>query len=343
MGVMSEFSRILNDANNGHIDVKDYKILNDIKFYMYNNPNNPEVIEAKRILANIIYIIYTDPELTKALNMSINHYYERIIKIHENDPFMKHLELLTFFQYTIFIPNPARWEYNIAWFLEDQGFSHVDNIDKLIAAYDDLKHISCPDKYEELDKEIEKYEMICKNVLPYDFNEFVENKKSECAAINEYYDGNPRIDYAKKRIGNIGEIYIFDSIKESFYTKIFVAKDHGNGFGYDIYAKSNNENTPIEYLIEVKATTNKDKSFFELTSTEMGIMKDTIGNEKVQYMVVTVFVDIPNKTYQNKCYQAVNEKTLVDLYGTDTYGFDSINNGKYLFKLVQRTREKNKQ
>ena len=332
-----KFESLLNNViNTGYCNTKE---LPSIKIYLENNKDKEEIKKIRRKFAEYIYNLYNNEKLTNALNDE--YVYRRIVNAYKLDPFKynsiynKEGALNILFSNSIFIPIGSYFENNINWFLDDSGLGELENPKILRDIYKRYKHLSQPDKYGSFNQEFEKYEKSLNGLeydMPNDYEEFKNNKKLESEAFNRYYEGNPIIDYQNKRLGNIGEIYVYENLIKNSIESIFVSRDCGDGFGYDIHTLYNDNNTIKEGLIEVKATSNENKDFFALTDEEYNTMIDTLNNDKVKYFVCLCYVDVKKKQVVSKPFIVENKTTFRSLVDDELYVFDKIEKNQYYFK-----------
>nr|MBP3259217.1 hypothetical protein [Bacilli bacterium] len=306
--------------------INDFETLKKIKYYLHDHKDNKEVIKAKTFLADYLYNIYTSKELVNALNTSDSYRYLRKLHIFNEDPVRKYPELIDFFNQTIFIPEGSYKEDNISWFLEDMGYKVPDTLSILKEFGTKNKFPSKDNTYGTLEQDKFRYLQMKKNIMTDDYNEFVKDKEASSAAYNHYYEGNPVIDYINKKLGNIGEMHLLDELKGLGFNASLVARDLGNGLGYDIYTQATIESRVKEVLIEVKSTSDLNKDTFSITTGEQNVMKDTIDNINALYMVILSHIDVEKNIYNSDYFIAKDEKTFIK-YGTDEeYVFTEFDN-----------------
>ena len=332
--IIEEYIDAISDAYTN----KEYNLNSDtlryIKSYMLYHPNDPDVIKAKTLLSFYLSNIYTDINLTNILDYN-DLKYKKIIDYFKIDPLRIYTNLISLFNTTIFIPEGSYIENNINWFLKDMGYSHVDNLDKSLKFTKDFPIKGGKDPYGTFEEEKERYLNFQNGIKDNDYYNFVKDKKSSELCFNRYYEGDPDRDYLYKKLGNIGEYYTYNLLSE--YNPIFVARDLGNGFGYDIYTVANIDNKTVELLIEVKSTSNPDKNYFSITDTEYKVLKDTLSNDKAEYIVCLVYVDVKNNIYKHVYYRPIDDKTFIEINGNRKYIFDNTDQyGNYIFKEKQK-------
>ena len=307
-------------------EIQDHKILNEMKWYLKDNENDTDVIEAKKALAGYLYSLYTSKELIDTLNMSDTFKYLKKLRIFSIDPRRKYPELISFFSETIYIPEGSYVEDNIAWFLKDMGYNVPDTLYILKDFGIENRYPSKDNTYGTLEQDIVRYMKMKKNIITDDYKEFEEDKTYSAAAFNRYYEGNPVIDYINKKLGNIGEMYLLRELENLGYNALLVARDLGNGLGYDIYTQATVESRVKEVLIEVKSTTDLYKDSFSITAGEQNVMKDTIDRVNALYMVVLSHIDVEKNIYNLDYFIAKDEKTFIK-YGTnEEYVFTEFDN-----------------
>ena len=228
--------------------------------------------------------------------------------------------------------------------LKEQGFVDLENIERILIFYQENSGFTNPDKYGTIAEETDRYLMIQNGILPDDFKEFAEEKNASALAMNEYYEGNLTEDYKRKKLGNIGEIYTFENLPAMFYNynitdQVFVARDHGNGYGYDIYASDGTQ----ELLIEVKSTTHASKTCFYLTSTELATMRLAIGFKNVSYIVPLLHVNFEEHRVTAQFFEAINDTTFKEIKTGEVFTLSATTDKGTKFSKLELVPIKNKQ
>lgn len=315
--------------------------LRDIKWYLESHKDDLEVIEAKRTLAEQLYSLYTNTNLTIALSNPDYFKYQKILDIHEKDPARLYPNLLSFFNATIYIPSGSYIEDNVSWFLNDMGFPYVKNLDKLRDFSKTHKSPSKDNTYGTLEQDIDRYLKLKNNIMPDDYEEFCNDKVYSAVAFNHYYEGNPKMDYLKKKLGNIGEMHLLNELETTKHNVRLVSRDIGNGLGYDIYSQTVCERGIMETLIEVKSTTDMSRNYFSLTKTERDTMTDSLNDYLTEYIVCLSHIDVEKNIYVNEYFRAITEDIFINIDTFEEYKLDGIDSyGNYIFKHNEKVLRK---
>ena len=321
---------------------KDYNMLCGIKSYMHAHPNNVDVIAARKSLAQCLCNVYESKDLLDSINEP--HKYLRALKIFTNDPRVKHQALIDLFSITIFIPEGSYMENNISWFIEDTGLKVPSTLNYLRNFRDENRYPSKDNTYGTLEQEIIRYTNMKNNIVADDYEEFVKDKKLTSESYNKYYEGNPYFDYLHKKLGNIGELHLEKELRKSSFNALLVARDLGNGLGYDIYTQTTNIENPkeiTEVLIEVKSTSVLDSDTFSITDGELKVMKDTIGDNKASYIVALSRIDVTKNIYNITFFKAIGENTFTCMDNNEEYIFSHTDRyGNHVFENKKNIKTK---
>ena len=85
----------------------------------------------------------------------------------------------------------------------------------------------------------------------------------------------------------------------------------------------------------VYSTNNKNEG--KLAITEYKVLKDTLSNDKAEYIVCLVYVDVKNNIYKHVYYRPIDDKTFIEINGNRKYTFDNTDQyGNYIFKEKQK-------
>lgn len=278
-------------------------------------------------MAYYYYKFFCNDALYNAFNINDNYVYYKKQEIYKNLPFAFSYEWYPqyFYQTTT---NPENLYRTIAnnFYKAIFNFFREQNVQPL---NNDLEML--------LNTFVSKNKLILTGTRDF----YSDNIQKEEIWYYESFKGHYRekivADYDKKYrnklIGNIGEMYINNQLKyDAYYYKYlydlnFVAKDLGNGFGYDIYFKHYMDNLFKEFLIEVKTTFNhdpKDKDdCFTITKNEYNTFLATLDNIYAEYRVYRVFKK--DNEYIHHRFRPIDEKTLVEVNNNDfTYQFHHI-------------------
>lgn len=311
---------------------------NNVKIYIKNNPNDPNVKLFKECLINMLQTPFLDNNFIKAINIPDEQKYRKKQEIIRNFP-LKWEE----YQYRLYFYNLISIDNSIDFWTDCINFFKVEGkccipeniIDKFIDFKNNnmLTIKSSKDNYLSYENELGLYKQALSGQLSEDFNNFKNN------IINKETFSNYELlkQYEYKKIGNIGETYIFKKIEHMPHAT-FTAKDIGNGFGFDMYYQMYDNNKIIENLIEVKSTTNLNgNDFIELSDNEYNVMINTQNEPNIEYYICRVFIDI-NKNEPEYYFLKLNENTLKDINNNIEYEVDENNN--HLFKRKQKVLNK---
>lgn len=278
------------------------------KNYIYDNPNDNDVLIVKDWIVNEYQKAFLENNFTNALNLPDNLKYLKIQEIYKYLPFIHDKKNFPSYFYSL-INSPSEYYGTIAnfykgcfWFFKEQNKCLLTNeqINKINTYLSENKNIlnGNLESYDNLDTEILRYKNIFLNIFDKDFYEFKENKEALSLCYNKRYEGNIIIDYKNKKLGNIGEVYVFEKIK-NLMNPIFTAKEFGDGFGFDMYFQSYKDNIIYENLIEVKTTSNlNENDYFYLSDNEYNTMINSLNEANVNYLVCRVFADVCNNIFE---------------------------------------------
>ena len=316
-------------------------IYGNTKSFLYTNRDTEEVKKARQVFGAALYEIYNTKELTEALNGSDEYPYAKIINIYKNDPERFYTELKLFFQETVYIPEGHYPEDNINWFIEDCGLEHVDNLDKLRDFYKANRNLGPEQEYGSYEEERKRF-LNAKNnhVYGLDYEKFLMEQKSIEAVFGYWNEEDTKISYLDKKLGNMGELYLYDTLVVDKET-CFVARDLGNGFGYDIYTTATQNGVKKEFLFEVKTTTIANKDYFILSANEKKTMVDTLSKDKTEYMICLAYINAEENRIMNSFLKAVDENTFINTATDEIFEFEktTADNG-YVFVGKQKVLKK---
>ena len=313
---------------------------NNVKIYIKNNPNDPNVNLFKECLINMLQTPFLDNNFIQAINIPDEEKYRKKQEILRNFPLKWEEYQYRLYFYNLISTNNSIdfWTDCIKFFKEEGKCCIPENIiDKFIDFKNDnmLTIKSSKDYYLNYENELNLYQQLLSGQITEDFNDFKSNVKDKHLLSD--YELFKKYEY--KKIGNIGETYIFKKIKH-MPNAIFTAKDIGNGFGFDMYYQTYNNKQIIENLIEVKSTTNLNgNDFIELTENEYNVMINTLNEPNVEYYICRVFIDI-NKIEPEYYFLKLSGNTLKDINNNIEYEVDETNN--HLFKRKQKVLSLNK-
>lgn len=312
-------------------------IYGNTKSFLYTNKDVEEVKKAREVFATALYELYNMKELSNALNSSDEYPYAKIINIYKNSPERFYEELPLFFQSTTYIPEGHYPEDNMNWFIEDCGLPHVDNLDKLKEFNKTYRHLWPASEYGSYEEERKRFlDAKNKNIYGLDYEKFLAEQSAIEAIVGYYNEEDSKIAYLDQKLGNMGELYLYDSLVVDKET-CFVARDLGNGFGYDIYTTATQNGVKKEFLFEVKSTTIANKDYFTLSSNEKKTMVDTLTKDKTEYIVCLSHINAEDNTILNSFFKAVDENTFINTATDEEYKFEktTADNG-YVFVAKQK-------
>ena len=334
---LNSLSIALEKIKNGKNDLSS-EDFNNIKFFIINNPNDPDVLNFKKIMIDFLQKPFLEEELINALRMPDDLKYLKKQRICQHFP----LKWVSDFDYRLYFYNLFYINSNDSFWMDCINF--FKSLDKCIIPEDIIEKLNefiinndeiirhFKDDYKTLDEEIKLYKEFISGKNTSDYGNYM---KYNYYLINEQCisDYNKEKMYANKKIGNIGELYIFEQLK-NYYNTIFAARDIGNGFGFDFYSQSYQEGRIIENLIEVKSTTNLDgNDFIKLSSNELKVMKNALSEPNVNYYICRVFIDFEKDSFEYY-YLKLEGNTLKDINNNIEYKMDE--NNECLFHRKQK-------
>ena len=323
---------LLNSIRQGKTIIDLANLIKELRLYINNNPNSVVVKFFAETLLRINLSLFKHAYLLKALEIPDCFAYFRQAKIYENLPYTKHPNYAQFLPELLEIPsqiygnNYATFMYLLKKYLPKEAEdSSLNAIYNFIDSNSILLH-SPKDEYYDIGKEKELYTRAQYGQTPAELKDF--------AFYMQAMDPDTvRLPFMNKRIGNIGEAYTFDLISEA-YNGLFVSRDLGNGFGYDLYYVDEDN---IETLVEVKTTTSfSEDDNFALSENEYQTMVNTLENPNVRYVVTRVVLD---RTLTKPSFIVLNAEDKNTLMDKDNKYFLKANeNGKYVFARFNPSR-----
>ena len=327
-----------------------YDIFKYVKQYIMTNKDDEDVINFKKILIEKLKSEMLNPNFINALYLPENLKYYRIQEIFKTLPFTnKNKKLKTYF-YNL-INNPCETYgtlqnfYNACYCFfneENQNLMTSDMMNKINEFTSQNKALMYfgKDKYDSFDIELMRYKDMFKNKYYQDYIDFIKNEPDKAKFFQQYItDIKTREKYVKKKLGNIGELYAFELIK-NFDKASFTAKELGNGFGYDMYFQYFDGEKTIENLIDVKttATLNGD-DYFTLSQNEYNVMLETLNNDYADYLICRIFADTDNNKFDCFLLKFEDETTLKSInYDNDNlqYNYKEEEYNKYKFERKEK-------
>lgn len=322
---------------------KDFKI---VKNYIFDNPNDNDVLIIKNWILNTYQNIFLDPNFLNSFNLSDDLRYMKLqliykylpfIHNHQNYPSYFYSLLFTEAEYYGTIPNFYKGCFA---FFKEQGNclltdEQIDKINKYMEDNDTILNGTI-DTYSDFNTEYLRYKNTFLNKYDEDYKEFKQDIKIS-ESIYGYYNGNIKKAYEYKKLGNVGELYVYEKIK-NLMNPIFTSRDLKNGFGFDMYFQSIENNITYENLVEVKSTANLNgDDYFSISENEYNTMINSHIYGNVNYYVCRVFVDINNPNFECHFLKFENN-TLKSINGDLEYVFDKQENDNYYFKRKQKVK-----
>ena len=343
MNKIEEFNNLLKEiiktgtCNDKNINYR------SIKTALKDNEKDSNVIESKKVFAEYLYRLFENKEVTDALNSDNNYPYGKILNIYKNNPFNKYPKVNEFFQFTIYIPEGSHLENNVNWFIEDCGLPHSNNLDLIRDFNFKNRNLSYKEEYGTYEQEIERYnKMLNGDFNNHDFDVFLNNIYANEFAFSKFYTGDNIQDYLNKKLGNIGELYLYNTLVKEKDT-VFVARDLGNGFGYDIYTTAFMDGKKKELLFEVKTTTDMNNDTFALSENEYKVLCESLNCPNTEYIVARAHFGIKQdiNNLHNKVINVIDENNIKYNYyvAKDENTFKNLNNDEE-YKLMGKINDK---
>lgn len=282
------------------------KDLKAFKDYLLNNENNQLVKEYKQYLALYFQSFFTDSQLFPLFNLQTSRKYYKIQEISKQMPFhLNNIEHPNYLYHILDLESKlygtiANNTYPACFHLFDsQNVSKISDIQQKQILDFVKEHQSIltsgRDRYLDIRSEIANYNDATHHIYHETFYPTQDNPYEKCV-----------YDYINKILGKIGELFIVNGVMKQHSNLIHVAKELGNGHGYDIYDYIN----CIEKLIEVKTTAySRTKDYFFITDNELKVMAETMLNPLADYYIYRVFYYHPNN-YRFDILTPLNEETL---------------------------------
>lgn len=303
-----------------------------VKNYIYFYPNNEEVLIFKK---NVMYY-YKDDQFINCVDylryISNNFVIHNYCILHEVSRYFplkndRHYYLKELFE----IPELSYFTI-ISYY---SFFKDEENIGVDEKAIDYFKF--CVKNYRDAIKatkniygslygELNEYNTNYQNASEYEvYEEFVKYKKE--VYENGLYLNDPQIvnQYKNKKLGNAGELFTFEQLKNQ-KNAVLVSRDYGDGFGYDIYYSSEENNKTYENLIEVKTTIKSmENDCFTLSDNEEKLMKKASKENNTNYYIYRVFYDKTLRTFTNLICLIYDGKNLISINNDDiAYTYDEV-------------------
>ena len=341
MATKKDFEIVWDTIKNNKNIENNYDAFKNVKNFITRFPDKTESIIIKNLLIDIYNKGFGSEELKNALNTPDKYKNFKIIKLVTYAPFANDDgKGMNYFYKTIQHDSDYFGEYykfvkGVEWFLKENNACKVD--DKI---FDELSHFAkenryafgtSKSKYDDYYTELSRLRMMCNGNYPDDFKEFKTGIEFDYRynGITSWDINDVIRDYKSSKTGIVGE---YDAARVIIPpNNIFVAKELGNGFGYDYFSLFTHNLGSIEILYEVKSTLNLDgDDFFYLSDNEYDVLMDTIDKPNTQYVVVRMYVDInKDEMYDYK---------ILD-YNKDMEAFTS-NDLKTIYKLDKKAKKR---
>ena len=361
---LKNFISSLNNLSNGRIIADNgKKILPD--------ENDDLNLRLKNEIVNFYNKKIFNNDVKKSLENNHDYPYYRQLDISKNMLFYKDIDYYFFLQSVVWMEN-NKYELIKSTFKIPESFdlTKIDfskfNLDTLYVNYlyflDSVNKVNSEKCYRTYD--IDKYfkERFINFITSLKNQYILFQRKSDYLSLNQeanllynflspigdksdyqrYYNINKdmydeetiRKNYRKMKTGKVGELIINDEKSFGKRNQIFVARDYGDGYGYDFYNIFN-----VEELKEVKSTLHGIKDdYFELSENEYNVFIDAFRNG-CKYVLSRVFLTFNmDYKYDNYIYNysIVNltpksETLLVSEDGRFVYECDDTSKSKKMF------------
>lgn len=345
-GKFLDYSKLIRNiiSNNQNLYDGNAKNMNDTEIYftqnyMISNPNNEEVINFKFFLIEHFNKEINIEQIINAYNISDKFVHLKNQRVLDSIPFRNNLYLNSYLNklfdtkdvfnsyldysntnlyYSIF------GDFENCLINEEINIFLNDFIDNNKFAYRGTKS-----EYKDLDYELYLY----KDLSSKELFEYITEQRKQTTKLSQ---DQLYTAFRNKRIGNAGEIYIYNQIKNN-KEAIFTSRDIGDGLGYDIYYQTLENNIEYENLGEVKTTCyNEEDDSFTISDNEYKVMINTIDENNVNYYVYRVFYDSVNNSFNHITLKLSNKTSLVSIDNDIIYELDETYDKAKLFKRKQK-------
>ncbi len=305
--------------------------LEKIKLYIYNNPDNQYVKQFIEVFIELYVEAFFNKDLINSFAIPEQYHYYKQIRIYMNLPYTLHPFYAQVLPKTLVVPSEVYGDFyqTFLWVLQKYRPWLADhpNLQSILNFVGENKNIirGSKDDFNHLSVEINSYHQAINGQRLKELEDFAFME--QCMDIEEV-----RRKFINKKIGNIGELYVYKLIKDQYF-HYFVSRDIKNGFGYDIYYFDSKSS--IENLVEVKTTmNNSEDDYFKMSENEYDVMKKCFHNPFAQYYICRVHLD----KHLNPTY------TLLSMQDDDTLSnaeteyklYQSLNGERYFRKQEQK-------
>jgi len=304
--------------------------LEKLKLYIYNNPDNQYVKQFIEVFIELYAEAFFNKDLIDSFAIPEQYHYYKQIRIYMNLPYTLHPFYAQILPKTLVVPSEVYGDFyrTFLWVLQKYR-PHLTNnphLNSILNFVDSNKNImrGSKDDYDSLVKEVHLYHQATSGYHLKELDDFAFME--QCMDIEKV-----RRKFINKKIGNIGELYVYKLIKDQYF-HYFVSRDIKNGFGYDIYYFDGDS---VENLVEVKTTMNHGQDdCFKMSENEYNVMIQCFNNPCARYYICRVELD----SSLNPSYTLLSMKDEETLANAETEYklFQSLNGERYFRKQDQK-------
>lgn len=304
--------------------------LEKLKLYIYDNPDNQYVKQFIEIFLELYVDAFFHKNLIDSFSIPEQFHYYKQIRIYMNLPYTLHPFYAQILPKTLVVPSEVYGDFyrTFLWVLQKYrpilaNNPHLNSILNFVDVNQSIMRGS-KDNYDSLTKEIRLYRQAISGYPLKELEDFAFME--QCMNIEDV-----RRRFINKKIGNIGELYVYKLIKDQYF-HYFVSRDIKNGFGYDIYYFNGSS---VENLVEVKTTMNcGEDDYFKMSENEYNVMTQCFHNPCAKYYICRVGLD----SSLNPSYTLLSMKDEETLANAETEYklFQSLNGERYFRKQEQK-------
>ena len=276
-----------------------------VRDYMEKYPNDEDVIKFKNWFANYMIRPFMSDNFINALNYDSRFKYGRYQELFNSFPY-SHIDdnRIQYFNSLVNYPSQNYDNFyslikGVFWF--GNKYSNFYFSKEQIDIINDFTYNNCAafngskDIYDSLENEILYYRDAFSKKFYLDFSGFRDNSINKAWSLGKDINEDEIFNnYIYKKLGNIGEIFSYNNIRNNPNNGpvVFTARDLGNGFGFDMYHRNACDMVLVEYLTEVKTTVNlSGNDYFSLSNNEFNKMVDCANLDYSNYYISRVFYD----------------------------------------------------
>lgn len=306
MSIERDFDSFIK-LTNGH-KIEDYRgVLSRLKEHVYLYPEDNISKYINNWLLYNIQDEFLKPSFKESFNMSDDLKYTKIATIYQNLPCLTNNSEYQQYFYNI-LTNPSEYYGTYKNFINGCKYFFDQMNNNMISneLFSQIRRFISDNQvifnsgwqtYETLEEEYNNLKMICRNVEPEEFTKLKYYYETKLRFEQEYYTYDDVVNrYKSEKIGKSGEIYSYEELSKLNPKTVFIARDCGDGFGYDILFPTEF----VEYLIEVKSSLTTSKDTFVLSPNENNTLLDTLNRDKSFYIIDRVYIDLINNTIIRK-------------------------------------------